>query len=98
MLDSRIDTQGPIQDLQAQGILQNITLDAAVEVKNEELKEAVVVTGDLESHPSNRRRNRASCSRMNIARQAASNGRYTRAISGLRKCDLYAPLCTTDDS
>ena len=54
MLDSRIDTQRPIQDLQAQGILQNITLDAAVEVKNEELKEAVVVTGDLKSHPSNR--------------------------------------------
>ena len=37
MLDGHIDTQGSIQDLQAQGILQNITLDAAVEVKNEEL-------------------------------------------------------------
>ena len=48
MLDGRIDTQGPIQDLQAQGILQNITLDAAVEVKKEELEEAVVAAGDQE--------------------------------------------------
>ena len=50
MLDGRIDTQGPIQDLQAQGILQNITLDAAVEVKKEEL-EAVAVADDLEGAP-----------------------------------------------
>ena len=45
MLDSRIDTQGPIQDLRAQGILGNMALDAAVEVKKEELEEAVVVAG-----------------------------------------------------
>ena len=51
MLDGRIDTQGPIQDLQAQGILQNITLDAAVEVKKDELKEAVAVVNDLEGAP-----------------------------------------------
>jgi len=48
MLDGRIDAQGPIQDLRAQGILQNITLDTAVDVKKEELKEAVVAAGDPE--------------------------------------------------
>jgi hypothetical protein len=34
--------------LRAQGILEKITLNAAVEVRKEELKEAVVVAGDLE--------------------------------------------------
>ena len=48
MLDGRINTQGPIQDLRAQGILWNITLDAAVEVKKGELEEAVVPAGNLE--------------------------------------------------
>ena len=51
MLDGRIDTQGPIQDLQAQGVLQNITLDAAVEAKKEELKEAVAIADDLGGAP-----------------------------------------------
>jgi hypothetical protein len=51
MLDGRIDTQGPIQDLRAQGILQNITLDAAVEVKKEELKEAVVAAEVFDGDP-----------------------------------------------
>ncbi|KIJ89977.1 hypothetical protein K443DRAFT_687035 [Laccaria amethystina LaAM-08-1] len=41
MLDGRIDTQSPIQDLRAQGNTENITLEAADEVKKEELKEAV---------------------------------------------------------
>lgn len=49
MPDGRIDTQGPIQDLGAQGILQNMTLNAAVDVKKEALKEAMVAAaGDLE--------------------------------------------------
>ena len=34
--------------MRAQGILENITLDAAVEVKKEELEGAVVVAGDPE--------------------------------------------------
>lgn len=46
MLDGRIDTQGSVKDLRAQGILEDITQDAAVEVKKEELKEAEVVAGD----------------------------------------------------
>ena len=48
MLDGHIDTHGPIQDLRAQGIVGNITLDAAIKVKKEELKEAVVVASDSE--------------------------------------------------
>jgi hypothetical protein len=48
MLDNRTDTQGPIQDLRAQGILEKFMLNAAVEVGKEELREAVVVAGDLE--------------------------------------------------
>jgi hypothetical protein len=66
MLDGRIDTQSPIQDLRAQGNTENITLEAADEVKKEELKEAVVPLAIwkfsmvLRSHTSKRRRNRAS--------------------------------------
>ncbi|KAJ7863242.1 hypothetical protein B0H13DRAFT_2237132 [Mycena leptocephala] len=37
MLDGRIDTQGTVQELQAQGVLDEITHEAAVEVKQEEL-------------------------------------------------------------
>ncbi|KIJ91363.1 hypothetical protein K443DRAFT_14467 [Laccaria amethystina LaAM-08-1] len=48
MLDNRTDTQGPIQDLRAQGILEKFMLNAAVEVGKEELRGAVVVAGDLE--------------------------------------------------
>ena len=47
MLDGPIDSQGPFQDMRAEGTLENIALDAAVEVKNE-LEEAVVVAGDPE--------------------------------------------------
>ncbi|KIJ90780.1 hypothetical protein K443DRAFT_14955 [Laccaria amethystina LaAM-08-1] len=48
ILDGSIDTQGPIQDLRAQGNLKNIAPEAAVEVKKEGLREAVVVAGDPE--------------------------------------------------
>ncbi|KAG5653253.1 hypothetical protein H0H81_001510 [Sphagnurus paluster] len=37
MLDGRIDTQGTIKDLQAQGVLEYIKQDAAVEVHKEEV-------------------------------------------------------------
>ncbi|RDB18199.1 ATP-dependent bile acid permease [Hypsizygus marmoreus] len=37
MLDGRIDTQGTIKDLQAQGVLEHIKQDAAVEVQKEEV-------------------------------------------------------------
>ncbi|KAF8060200.1 multidrug resistance-associated ABC transporter [Lyophyllum atratum] len=37
MLDGRIDTQGTIKDLQAQGVLEDIKQDAAVEVQKEEV-------------------------------------------------------------
>ena len=47
MLDGRIDSQGPFQDMRAEGTLENIALDAAVEVKKE-LEEAVFVAGDPE--------------------------------------------------
>ncbi|KAF7311403.1 hypothetical protein MKEN_01042200 [Mycena kentingensis (nom. inval.)] len=36
MLDGRVDTQGTVKDLRAQGILEDITHDAAIEVKKEE--------------------------------------------------------------
>jgi hypothetical protein len=37
MLDGRIDTQGTIKELQAQGVLEGIGHDAAVETHKEEL-------------------------------------------------------------
>ncbi|KAJ7725290.1 hypothetical protein DFH07DRAFT_970902 [Mycena maculata] len=37
MLDGRIDTQGTVKELRAQGVLDEITQEAAVEVKKEEL-------------------------------------------------------------
>ncbi|KAJ7863247.1 hypothetical protein B0H13DRAFT_2237135 [Mycena leptocephala] len=48
MLDGRIDTQGTVQELQAQGVLDEITHEAAVEVKKEELALPVDVV-DLET-------------------------------------------------
>ncbi|KAJ7145739.1 multidrug resistance-associated ABC transporter [Mycena epipterygia] len=41
MLDGRIDTQGTVKELRAQGVLDEITHEAAVEVKREELAVAV---------------------------------------------------------
>lgn len=37
MLDGRIDTQGTIKNLRAQGVLEDITHEAAVEVQKEEV-------------------------------------------------------------
>lgn len=36
MLDGRIDTQGPVRELRAQGVLDDITQDEAIEVHKEE--------------------------------------------------------------
>lgn len=41
MLDGRIDTQGTVTDLRAQGVLEDITQDAAVEVHKEEVERVV---------------------------------------------------------
>jgi len=41
MLDGRIDTQGTVKELRAQGVLDEITHEATVEVKKEELAVAV---------------------------------------------------------
>ncbi|KAJ7861220.1 hypothetical protein B0H14DRAFT_549537 [Mycena olivaceomarginata] len=50
MLDGRIDTEGTTKGLRAQGILDNIAPDAAVEVKKEELAVAKKVAGgDVEA-------------------------------------------------
>ncbi|KAJ7057949.1 hypothetical protein C8F01DRAFT_1210797 [Mycena amicta] len=50
MLDGRVDTQGTVKELRAQGVLDDITHDAAIEVKKEEA--AVVAeegSGDAEA-------------------------------------------------
>jgi hypothetical protein len=44
MLDGRIDTQGTVQELQAQGVLTGIEHDAAVETHEEELVVAETTT------------------------------------------------------
>lgn len=36
MLDGRIDTQGTVKDLRAQGVLEHITQDSQADVKQEE--------------------------------------------------------------
>lgn len=41
MLDGRIDTQGTVTDLRAQGVLEDIAHDAAVEVHKEEVEREV---------------------------------------------------------
>ncbi|KAJ6491631.1 hypothetical protein C8R47DRAFT_1214434 [Mycena vitilis] len=43
MLDGRIDTQGTVKELRAQGVLDDIAQEAAVEVKKEELAVAEAV-------------------------------------------------------
>ncbi|KAJ7282599.1 hypothetical protein C8J57DRAFT_1295798 [Mycena rebaudengoi] len=48
MLDGRIDTQGTVKELRAHGVLDEITHEAAVEVKQEE-SAATVDTVDLEA-------------------------------------------------
>ncbi|KAJ7693236.1 P-loop containing nucleoside triphosphate hydrolase protein [Mycena rosella] len=46
MLDGRIDTQGTVKELRAQGVLDDIAHDAAVEVKKEELAVASETPAD----------------------------------------------------
>ena len=47
MLDGRIDTQGTVKDLRAQGVLEDITHDAAAEV-HEEVKVEVPIEEEEE--------------------------------------------------
>jgi hypothetical protein len=42
MLDGRIDAQGTIKELRAQGILEEITHDASVDAKTEEVDAAEI--------------------------------------------------------
>ena len=51
MLDGRIDTQGTVKDLQAQGVLKEIEHDAAVETHKEELAVAETVSISVEESP-----------------------------------------------
>lgn len=53
MLDGRIDTQGLVKDLRAQGVLDDIAQDEAVQVYKEELTAPAVtpVDADAESDP-----------------------------------------------
>ena len=48
MLDGRIDTQGTVKELRAQGVLEDITYDAAVEVHKEEVKVEVPIEEEEE--------------------------------------------------
>jgi hypothetical protein len=65
MLDGRIDTHGTIKDLRAQGVLENITHDADVEVQKEQAAvadkegalaeaEEAAVSGDGEEGETNK--------------------------------------------
>ncbi|KAJ6452441.1 hypothetical protein C8R45DRAFT_1040659 [Mycena sanguinolenta] len=45
MLDGRIDTQGTVEDLRAQGLLDDIRLDAAAESKSDESEAPLAETG-----------------------------------------------------
>ena len=50
MLDGRIDTQGTVKELQAQGVLEGIEHDAAVEThKEEQVVAETALVGDEES-------------------------------------------------
>ena len=49
MLDGRIDTQGTVKDLKAQGVLEGIEYDAAVETHKEELIVAETAAVGVES-------------------------------------------------
>jgi hypothetical protein len=52
MLDGRIDTQGTVKELQAQGVLKGIEQDAAVETHKEELAVAETLISVEESPDS----------------------------------------------
>ena len=50
MLDGRIDTHGTVKDLRAQGVLEAIEHDSAVETYKEEIKEAEeAATNDVDA-------------------------------------------------
>ena len=50
MLDGRIDTQGTVKDLRAQGVLETIEHDSAVKTYKEEIKEAEeAATNDVDA-------------------------------------------------
>ena len=51
MLDGRIDTQGTVKELQAQGVLKEIEHDAAVETHKEELVVAETAAVGVEESP-----------------------------------------------
>jgi hypothetical protein len=51
MLDGRIDTQGTVKELQAQGVLKGIEQDAAVETHKEELTVAETASISAEESP-----------------------------------------------
>ena len=51
MLDGRIETQGTVKELQAQGVLKGIEHDAAVETHKEELVVAETAPVDVEESP-----------------------------------------------
>jgi hypothetical protein len=51
MLDGRIDTQGTVKELQAQGVLKGIEQDAAVEILKKELAVAEMASTSIEESP-----------------------------------------------
>lgn len=54
MLDGRIDVQGTVKDLRASGVLNDIALESAIEVEQEQnqMKTAVVPKKDIEESGS----------------------------------------------
>ena len=54
MLDGRIETQGTVKELQAQGVLKGIEHDAALEIHKEELVVAKMTSVDAEEAPDTR--------------------------------------------
>ena len=48
MLDGRIDTQGTIKELRAQGVLEEITINAKAEIREAEMVKEEVVTAEGE--------------------------------------------------
>ena len=51
MLDGRIETQGTVKELQAQGVLKGIEHDAAIETHKEELVVAETASTGVEESP-----------------------------------------------
>ena len=53
MLDGRIDTQGTVEDLRDQGVLEHITYDAAADLHKDEMALAEAKEASAESSSSN---------------------------------------------